>query len=178
MMMSMSLDDLIDQNVAAKNVFEKMQKELTDLTDARLTSAKDALEKRGLISTDVETNFTRDVGGDAHIEGRAAAVAEINCAKNKTCTEDLKNYQSMARKFLDKYKSPKKIENAVVLKLKFGEVSKMSEKERAFYFYNMRSALLFKEGPIEFMKNANPEKYGLTDKEALKYFDEWAKQFL
>lgn len=178
MMLTMELDDLLDKNPAAKDILEKMQKELTDLTDARLLSAQDALSKRGLLSNDVETNFTRDVGGDAHIEGRAAAVAEINCARNKTCAEDLKNYQSMARKFLDKYKSPKKIENAIASKLNFSDLKDMPVKERAFQFYNMRSALLFKEGPIEFMKNANPERFGLTEKEALKYFEEWSKQFL
>ncbi|MBC7429889.1 MAG: hypothetical protein H7336_14845 [Bacteriovorax sp.] len=177
MMVDMHIQDYLDANPVANGVFEKMQKALTDLSEKRLQTAKEAMESKGLLPKDIETKFTRDVAGDAHIEGRAAAVAEINCNKTKNCAENLDTYQKVARKFLDKYKSPEKSELAVVSKLTFKDLEGLSKKDRAFQFFGQRSYLLFKEGPIEFMQNSHPEKFGISEQEALKYLEEWVKQF-
>ncbi len=177
MMVDMHMEDFLDLNPGAKEVFEKMQKSLVELTDKRLQTAKDAMASKGLLPKDIDTKFVRDVAGDAHIEGRAAAIEEINCSKIKSCADQLDSYQKVAKKFMAKYKSPEKSEQAVLKKLSVEDLAGLSKKERVFQFFNHRSYLLFKEGPIEFMQNARPEKFGITEQEALKYLDEWSKQF-
>lgn len=177
MMVDMHFEDYLDDNPAAKETFNKMQKHLKDLTEKRLEVAKEAMTSRGLTSKNVETKFTHEVSGDAHIEGRAAAVAEINCSKDKSCAKQMETYQKLAKKFIEKYNGPKESEKAVMAKLEFKDLNGLSQKEKAFQFFGQRSYLLFKEGPIEFIQNARPEKFGITADEALKYLDEWSKQF-
>lgn len=177
MMAQMNMEDFVDDNPALKATYEKMQKQLKELGENRLETAKDALSSRGLLSKDVETNFSRDVGGDAHIEGKAAAIAEINCSKSKSCADQLVGYQKVAKKFIEKYKGPLQSEMAVLDNFKNKDVKLLSQKDKAFHFFNQRSHLLFKEGPIEFLQNAHPESYGLSADEAFKYLDEWSKQF-
>ncbi|MBC7715134.1 MAG: hypothetical protein H7177_17445 [Rhizobacter sp.] len=177
MMVEMHIEDFLDATPGAKAVYEKMQKQLAELADKRLATAREGLESRGLVPKDGETKFVRDVGGDAHLEGRDAAIAEINCSKNKNCSNQMDAYQQLARKFIQKFKTPEKSELAVVEKMSSKDLKGLSQKEKAFQFFNQRSYLLFKEGPIEFIQNAHPEKFGLTADEALKYMKEWSNQF-
>lgn len=177
MMVEMYIEDFLDVNPGARDIFNKMQSQLSELADKRLAIVKEGMEKRGLLSKDIETKFSRDVGGDAHVEGKAAAIAEINCYKNKSCADQLAAYQGVAKKFLEKYKSVDKIEDALVAKMMAKQNEGSSKKDQVFRFLNQRSALLFKEGPIEFIQSSNPEKLGLSADDVFKYMDEWSRQF-
>ncbi len=176
-MVEMHMEDYLDANPSLRSTYQKVKEQLIDLTDKRLAITKESMSSKGLLPKDVETEFTRNVAGDAHIEGKAAAIAEINCSKSKSCSNQLDAYQKIAKKFIEKYKSPKGSENAVYKKFTEQIGNNKTEKDRAFNFLNQRSSLLFKEGPIEFMQNAHPEKFGLTPEQAMKYLDEWSKQF-
>ncbi len=177
MVVEMHMEDFLDSNPGAKAIFENMQKKLTELTDVRLETTRKELEARGLLPKEIETKFVREVAGDAHIEGRAAAVAEIECSKTKSCAEQLDTYQKLARKFLQKYKNASSSEEAIIAKTVIKELEGASTKDKAFAFFNTRISLLLKEGPIEFIRTGKPESYGITEQEALKYLDEWSKQF-
>ena len=177
LMVEMHMEDFLDLNPKTKVIFEKMQKQMNDLTDKRLASAKEAMESRDLIPSKIDTKFVREVSGDAHIEGRAAAIAEIDCHKSKSCAEQIEMYHNVAKKFMEKFKGPEQCESAVVAKLVIKDLKGLSQKERAFQFYSQRSYLLFKEGPIEFIKNGKPSSFGITEQEAIKYLDEWSRGF-
>ncbi len=176
-MVEMLIEDFIDLNPGAGAIYEKMKKQLVELADKRLALVKEGMESRGLMPKETEIKFSRDVGGDAHVEGKAAAIAEINCSKNKSCAGQMEAYQKVARKFLDKYKSADKIEDALVAKMRAKEYEGSSKRDQVFRFLNQRSPLLFKEGPIEFIQSSNPAAVGLSADDVFKYMDEWSKQF-
>lgn len=177
MMVEMLVEDFMEAHPGAEVVYNKMKQHLQELTDKRLGIAKEAMESRGLLPKEIETKFVRDVAGDAHVEGKAAAIAEINCSKSNSCANQLETYQKVARQFLAKYKSADKIEDALVLKMKAKEFEGASKRDQVFRFLNQRSPLLFKEGPIEFIQSSNPAGAGLTAEDVFKYMREWSEQF-
>lgn len=154
-----------------------MKKQLDEVTTDRLGVAQDAMKSRGLLSDNVPTKFDKNIAGDAHIEGRAAAVAEINCRKDSGCVKELMAYQKTAKRFLEKYKTPKDSEEAVLKTVDFSKTEFNTQQEKAFQFFGERSNLLFKEGPIEFMENAKPDSFGLSREEALEHLPQWLEQF-
>jgi hypothetical protein len=172
------MEDFVDAHPKLKAIFEEVQKKLKELNDKRMDIVKNSMEEKKLIPKESNVNFNTNVSGDAHIEGKAAAIAEIECSKNKSCAGQIVALKESARKFLEKYKTPKEAVDTIFLKYKnVDDVLKLSERERAYQFFQRRSELLLKEGPIEFLQNSRPESYGLKMENAMKYFDDWAKQF-
>lgn len=175
--MEMELEDILTDRPEVMEAFNQMKKQLDEVTTDRLGVAQDAMKSRGLLSDNVPTKFDKNIAGDAHIEGRAAAVAEINCRKDSGCVKELMAYQKTAKRFLEKYKTPKDSEEAVLKTVDFSKTEFNTQQEKAFQFFGERSNLLFKEGPIEFMENAKPDSFGLSREEALEHLPQWLEQF-